>query len=196
MTKNELSEQVIDLINRETTIIVAATIDEDGSPRTAPFGWVYAVNSKTLRFSSSRGHDTYKNIIRDGRVMVSLMEEGNTAISIKGNARVYKDQSESVPHVAIIEIDISHIKSDVTRVGNVISGINCEINERYLEMTKYVYREMKRARYSYNDTRTPIILSYDSSSFNLLSYNDGRLLVRPKSFSKGTQLIERGINKA
>jgi Icc protein len=34
-------------------------------------------------------------------------------------------------------------------------------------------------------------LSHDSSSFNLLSYNEGRLLVRPISFSEGTQLIER-----
>ena len=135
---------MIDLINRETTIIIVATIDEDGSPRTAPFGWVYAVNSKTIRFSSSRGHDTYKNIVRDRRVMVCLMEEGNIAISIKGNARVYTEQLESVAHVAMIEIDILDIKSDVTRVGNVISGIKCEINERYLEMTKDVYGEMMK----------------------------------------------------
>ena len=35
------------------------------------------------------------------------------------------------------------------------------------------------------------ILSHDSSSFNLLSYNERRLIVRPISFSEGTQLIER-----
>jgi len=63
-----------------------ATVDEDGSPRAAPFGWVCAKDGKILRFSTSRGHDIYKNIVRDRKVMICLMEEGNTAISIKGNA--------------------------------------------------------------------------------------------------------------
>lgn len=143
MSSNELGRDIIDLINRQATIVVVATVDKDGSPRTAPFGWVYAKDSKTIRFSTSRGHDTYKNIVRDGRVMVCLMEEGNTAISIKGNARVYKEQLESVSsHIAIVEIDITDVKSDVTRVASVISGIKCEINERYVEMTKFVYTEM------------------------------------------------------
>ena len=92
MSSNELGQEVIDIINRQATIVVVATVDEDGSPRTAPFGWVYAKDGRTLRFSTSRGHDTYKNIVRDGRVMVCLMEEGNTAISIKGNARICKEQ--------------------------------------------------------------------------------------------------------
>jgi hypothetical protein len=34
-------------------------------------------------------------------------------------------------------------------------------------------------------------LSYDSSSFNVLRYEGGRLGVRLVSFSEGTQLIER-----
>ena len=34
-------------------------------------------------------------------------------------------------------------------------------------------------------------VSYDSSSFNVLTYYEGRLLMRPISFSEGTQLIER-----
>jgi len=143
MSSNELSQEVIDLINRQATIVVVATVDEDGSPRTAPFGWVYARDSKTLRFSTSRGHDTYRNIVRDGRVMVCLMEEGNTAISIKGNARVYKEQLESVSRrIAMIEMDITYVKSDVTRVASVISGIKCKINKEYVEMTEGVYTEM------------------------------------------------------
>ena len=111
MSSNELSQEVIDIINRQATIVVVATVDEDGSPRTAPFGWVYAKDGKTLRFSTSRGHDTYKNIVRDGRVMVCLMEEGNTAISIKGNARVCKEQLSVREHCAMVEVDIKSIKA-------------------------------------------------------------------------------------
>jgi uncharacterized pyridoxamine 5'-phosphate oxidase family protein len=144
MISNELSQEVMDIINRQVTIVVVATVDEDGSPRTAPFGWVYAKDGRTLRFSTSRSHDTYKNIVRDGRVMVCLMEEGNTAISIKGNARICKEQLSVREHCAIVNVDIIGIKSDVTSVGSVISGIKCKINERYVEMTKSVYTEMMK----------------------------------------------------
>jgi len=144
MSSNELSQEIIDIINRQATIVVVATVDEDGSPRTAPFGWVYAKDGRTLRFSTSRGHDTYKNIVRDGRVMVCLMEEGNTAISIKGIARVCKEHLSVREHCAMVEVDIKSIKSDVTSVGSVISGIVCKINERYVEITKSVYTEMMK----------------------------------------------------
>ena len=144
MSSNELSQEVIDLINRQATIVVVATVDEDGSPRTAPFGWVYAKDGRTLRFSTSRGHDTYKNIVRDGRVMICLLEEGNTAISIKGDARVCKEQLSTREHCAMVEVDITSIKSDVTRVASVISGIKCEINEKYVEITEGVYTEMMK----------------------------------------------------
>ena len=42
MSIKGLDQRVIDVINRQATIVVVATVDEDGSPRTAPFGWVYA----------------------------------------------------------------------------------------------------------------------------------------------------------
>jgi uncharacterized pyridoxamine 5'-phosphate oxidase family protein len=142
----ELSDQVIDLLNREATIVIVSTVDEDGCPRTAPFGWVYAKDSKTILFSTSRGHDTYKNIVRDGRVMVCLLDEFNTAISIKGNARVCKEQLETISwNIAVVEIEITDVKNDVTRVASVVSGIKCEINERYVEMTDDVYAEMMNA---------------------------------------------------
>jgi uncharacterized pyridoxamine 5'-phosphate oxidase family protein len=144
MSSNKLGQEVIDIINRQATIVVVATVDEDGSPRTAPFGWVYAKDGRTLRLSMSRGHDTYKNIVRDGRVMACLVEEGDTAISIKGNARVCQEHLSVREHCAMVEVDITGIKSDVTSVASVISGIKCEINERYMEITKEIYKEMMK----------------------------------------------------
>jgi hypothetical protein len=44
--------------------------------------------------------------------------------------------------MAIIEVVITAIKSDVTHVGNFISGINTEVNDRFLTMMNDVYAEM------------------------------------------------------
>jgi hypothetical protein len=75
--------------------------------------------------------------------MICLLEEGNTAISIKGNASAHKEAFQCAQHMAMIEVDITAIKSDVSRVGNVISGIDAEVNDRFLTMMKEVYAEMK-----------------------------------------------------
>lgn len=45
-------------------------------------------------------------------------------------------------HMAIIKVDITAIKSDVTHVGNVISGINTKVNDHFLTMMNDVYAEM------------------------------------------------------
>ena len=140
----ELSQDVIDVINRQATIVVVATVDEDGSPRTAPFGWLYAKDSRTLLFVTSRNHDTYRNIVRSGRVMVCLIEEGNIAVSIGGDARVRKERLDALEGIAMVEINVTGIKSDVTGVANIISGINCEINEKYLGLTNRIYSELIR----------------------------------------------------
>ena len=45
-------------------VTVVATVDEDGTPRTAPFGSVRAVTPRLLRLISARYHDTYANLAR------------------------------------------------------------------------------------------------------------------------------------
>jgi hypothetical protein len=44
----------------------------------------------------------------------------------------------------MVEVDITGVKNDVTSVARVISGITCEINERYVEITKGVYAELMK----------------------------------------------------
>jgi predicted phosphodiesterase len=83
---------------------------------------------------------------------------------------------------------------DIVSKGNVLAVLNGHLHCPFFTMVDGIYYVQAGSpvfENSYNATRTPILLSYDSSSFNLLSYNEGLLLVKPKSFSKGTQLIKR-----
>ena len=45
-------------------------------------------------------------------------------------------------YCAMVEVDITNVKSDVTGVGTVLSGIKCAIEDRYVETTRSVYSEM------------------------------------------------------
>jgi len=92
---NELPQEAFDLLNKEITTVVIATVDKDGFPHTAPFHWIVAKDKKTLRVGINPRHKTYENIKRDGKVMVCVIDEENIAIGIKGRAQVIKAKMES-----------------------------------------------------------------------------------------------------
>lgn len=97
-------------------ITIVATVDPDGTPRTAPFGSLRAVTSRLLRLACNRHHDTYANLCRDGRVMIALLAPPNIAVSIRGRARVVKERMDFDEHDAAVEIDVEEVKNDMIRV--------------------------------------------------------------------------------
>jgi 3',5'-cyclic AMP phosphodiesterase CpdA len=85
---------------------------------------------------------------------------------------------------------------DIVSKGNVLAVLNGHIHYPLFTMADGIYYVQAGSPVWENSGTRARWLSYDSSSFNLLSYDEGRLVVIPKSFSKGTQLIKRSINKA
>jgi hypothetical protein len=104
-------------------ITVVATVDPDGTPRTAPFGSLRAVTPRLLRLACNDYHDTYANLCRDGRVMVALLAPPNIAVSIRGQARVVKERMDTSEHLATVEIDVEEVKNDMMRRGAIDSAI-------------------------------------------------------------------------
>ena len=104
-------------------ITVAATVDPDGTPHTAPFGSLRAVTPRLLRLACNHYHDTYANLCRDGRVSVALLAPPNIAVSIRGRARVVKERMDAGEHLAVVEIDVKEVKNDMMRRGVIESAV-------------------------------------------------------------------------
>jgi flavin reductase (DIM6/NTAB) family NADH-FMN oxidoreductase RutF len=104
-------------------IVIVATVDPDGAPRTAPFGSLRAVTPGLLRLVCMHYHDTYANLRRDGRVMVALLAPPNIAVSVRGRARVVKEQMDADEKIAIVEIDVEEVKNDMMRRGVIESTV-------------------------------------------------------------------------
>ena len=123
----ELPEEVFQVLHKADRAInpigIVATVDPDGTPRTAPFGSLRAVTPKLLRFCSNRHHDTYANLCRDDRVMVALLAPPNIAVGIRGRARVVKEQMDVAEYSAVLEIDVEEVKNDMMRRGAIDSEI-------------------------------------------------------------------------
>ena len=121
---SELPEDAFELLNKGTTVVVA-TVDEDGYPRTAPIALVAAPNRKTLRVCIRPHKFSYKNIVRNGKVMVCVIGEGNIAIGVKGRAEVINEDVGGHPTVPspIVEIRIEEVKSDALPWAPIMHGI-------------------------------------------------------------------------
>ena len=123
----ELPQDVFEALHKPNRAInpvaVVATVEEDGSPRTAPFGSLRAVTPKLLRLACNRYHDTYANVCRDGRVMVAVLATPNIAVGIRGRARVVREQMAVGEFHAILEVDIEEVKNDMMRRGLIESAI-------------------------------------------------------------------------
>lgn len=123
---------------------VIATIDEDGSPRTAPFGSLHALTPKLLRVVINKYHDTLANIARDGRVMVSLMCPTDIAVSVKGHARVVEETWSFDERYAIVEIDIEEVKNDLPARINVETGITISATGPFQEWWRACWNELSK----------------------------------------------------
>jgi hypothetical protein len=141
---NELSQTAFSLLNSEITTVVIATVDEDGYPRTAPFHWIVARDTQTLRVAVNPRHVTYDNITRDGRVMVCVLDQGNIALGIKGRARVIKEEMESVPwRITLVEIEIDEVKSDALPWLPIDHGVRFQTTEQAKELMRRAFDELQ-----------------------------------------------------
>ena len=121
---------------------VVATIDEDGSPRVAPFGSLRAVSPRLLRLIIGRHHDTLSNMKRDDRTMVTMICPPNVAVSARGKARVVEEPFSLDENYALVEIDIEEVKNDMPiRVG-LETGIAVAPNGPFVDWWKSLWEKM------------------------------------------------------
>lgn len=118
--KSELPKEVFAALHKPNRAIspvaIVATVDPDGTPNTAPFGSLRAITPKLLRFASWRQHNTYKNLCRNERVMVTFLAPPNIAVSIRGNAKVVREEMKADKNYAIVEIAVEEVKYDMVRI--------------------------------------------------------------------------------
>ena len=112
-------------------IAIVATLDPSGAPHTAPFGSMRAITPRLLRFASWRGHDTFTNLCRDGRVTVTLLAPPDMAVSVQGRARVVKEQMRADESYAVIDIDVEQVKNDMVQSVIIESAITISAKAEY-----------------------------------------------------------------
>lgn len=95
MTLDDRTRQLVDGRN----FAVVATVNPDGSPQTSVI-WV-GLDGDTVVFSTTAGRKKTRNIRRDPRVSVTIIDADNPylAVEIRGTAEVTDDEQRAVAHL-------------------------------------------------------------------------------------------------
>jgi flavin reductase (DIM6/NTAB) family NADH-FMN oxidoreductase RutF len=132
-TSPELPQDVFAVLRKPeralNPVAVVATVDPDGTPHTAPFGSIRAITSRLLRLVSFRYHETYTNFSDNGKVMIAFVAPPDIAVSIRGKARVVREQMRTDEHYAIVEVTIEEVKNDMVQAVTIESGITISARE-------------------------------------------------------------------
>lgn len=124
-------------------VAIVATVDPDGTPRTAPFGSLRAVTPPLLRTCSLHYHDTYANLCRDGRVMVTLISPPDVAVSVRGRARLVKEHMDTDAYFTILEIDVEEVKNDMAYRIVIENAITISAREEHKQRYEIAMRELE-----------------------------------------------------
>ena len=145
-TATELPREVFEAWHKPGNVIspvaIVATVDPDGTPHVAPFGSVRAITPRLLRLCSSHDHSTYANLRRDGHVSMALISPPDISMSIKGRARLVREQMELNPRFAILEIDIEGLKNDMVHRVVIDSAIVINAREEYKPWYEAIMSEL------------------------------------------------------
>ncbi|MGH2409190.1 MAG: PPOX class F420-dependent oxidoreductase [Chloroflexota bacterium] len=78
-----------------TAVAIVSTVGPRGEPQTSPvwFGW----DGKVLRFSHTKGRQKYRNLVRDPRIAVCIIDPANPYryIEIRGAAAIEDDPTKA-----------------------------------------------------------------------------------------------------
>lgn len=108
--------------NPNRVISIVGTVNDDGSPNTAPMSLFFAPDASTIVAGMVIGCRTVENIKRESRVIVEVLFEGDVSFGVSGSARVIKEPLDSSNAMLAVRIDVEAIKKDTSPAQIVTSG--------------------------------------------------------------------------
>ncbi|MDO8674027.1 MAG: pyridoxamine 5'-phosphate oxidase family protein [Dehalococcoidia bacterium] len=108
------------------TVCVCATIDEDGTPHTAPVNLIVAKDDRTLLIGLLEGNVTTMNIRRSAFACLEAFGPDDLAVGIKGNVRIVKEPMDCNSSMIVGEMTVEAVKQDTSPAQVVTAGTSAQ----------------------------------------------------------------------
>ncbi|MEB3100659.1 pyridoxamine 5'-phosphate oxidase family protein [Ferviditalea candida] len=107
---HELSETILSRFQKQKFVLLNTVDAETGGPTGKAISWIYAVNSRLLRFAVDQRSRIVDNIKRTPKVAITLFASG-TVYTVSGKASIFREVLEEVPiSLTCIEVNIDTVK--------------------------------------------------------------------------------------
>jgi hypothetical protein len=131
--------------NPNRVISIVGTVNEDGSPNTAPMSLFYCKDNKTIIAGMVKNSQTVANIKRDGRLILEVLYEGDIGFGILGRGKVAKEPLECNAAMLALKIDVTGIKRDTSPAQIIESGPrSTPRSEKAIEFEKAAMQEISQ----------------------------------------------------
>ncbi len=108
--------------NPNQTICICGTIDEDGTPHTAPISLIIAKDERTLLIGLQGENVTTKNLRRSGWASLAALGPDDLSVGIKGKIRIIKEPMDCNAVMVVGEMAVEAVKQDTSPASVVVSG--------------------------------------------------------------------------
>ena len=140
---DSLPPEVYKVLTDRLSTTIVATVSPDGFPNTTPVHLLTAKDTKTLLMAMALRHQGTANIKDNGRAMVSLCEQGNVNVSIKGTGRIVREPMECNKAMCVVQLDITEVKDDSTH-SRTTTGIRYQcMSPKSVEFISDVFDELE-----------------------------------------------------
>ena len=108
--------------NPNRVISIVGTVNEDGTPNTAPMSLFYSPDEKIIIAGMVKTSQTVANIKRNGYLIIEVLSEGDISFGILGRGEVIKEPLDYSDATLAIKISVKGVKRDTSPAQIVTSG--------------------------------------------------------------------------
>ena len=129
--------------NPNRVISIVGTVNEDGTPNTAPMSLFYSTDEKTNIDGIVKTTQTVANIRMDGGLIIEVLYEGDIGFGIIGKGEIVKEPLDCSDATLAIKIDVHGVKRDTSPAQIITSGPrSTPRSEKAVEYEKSVMGEI------------------------------------------------------
>jgi len=126
MIKNigvEISQEIFSILKNGKCLVFITTYSDKGVPHLSAVSTIYPKSKESILITMLADSVTYKNMVWQKKVILSIYEAGNIAIHITGRAGVLLAPSRVHPLMHVSQIDVIDVTEEIPMLINIENGI-------------------------------------------------------------------------
>lgn len=123
--KGEIIHDLAKLFNENPNRIISivGTVNEDGTPNTAPMSLFYCPDERTVIAGMVKTSQTVANIRRGSPLILEVLHDGDIGFGISGTGKIIKEPLDCSDATLAIKIEVTSVKRDTSPAQVITSGI-------------------------------------------------------------------------